>query len=151
MKLAPLFAVALLAGCSTASHPVVSTARKAARSTATFAGKTAVVTTKTAVQVAKTGATAAGKVASATTSAAVKVAQAPFVIFKDKHSGKTKQIPWEKGMTVASAGLLAKMSPPVAAFQVLRGQEILKGNPQLSLQPGDIVVWLASSAGAGLL
>ena len=150
MKLAPLLAAALLAGCSTVSHPI-STAGKAASSTVKFAGKAATSATVTAVRVAKTNATAAGKVASATTGAVVKVAQAPFVLFKDKNSGRMKQIPWEKGLTVASAGHLAGMSPPVAAFQVLRGQQILTGNPQLSLQPGDIVEWLARAAGAGRL
>jgi hypothetical protein len=150
MKLAPLLAAALLAGCSTASH-TVSTAGKAASDSVSLAGKTAASATGAAIQVARSGASAAGQVARATAGAAIGVAQAPFIRFKDKASGRTQQIPWEKGMTVASAARLAKLAPPITAFQVVRGQEILKGNRQLSLQPGDIIERLASVAGSGSL
>ncbi len=151
MKLAPLLAATLLAGCSTAMHPV-STAGNAASGAVTLAGKAATSATGTAVRVAQTGVTVTGKVVGATTSAVAKVAKAPFVIIKDKLSGRTKKIPWEKGLTVARAGVSAGLKPPAAAlFQVVRGQEILKGNPQLPLQPGDVVEWFGSVAGAGRL
>ncbi len=146
MNVTPLLAAALLAGCSTASHPV-STAGRVVKGTAALTGKTAA--TATAVQVVATGATAAGKVARVTAAGAVKVAQAPFVVFKDQQSGRTKQIPWNKGLTLASAGQLAGMSPPLVGLQVVRGKEILPGNPGLSLQPGDVVRWFDRARSAG--
>ena len=106
MKLAPLLAIALATGCSTASHPV-STAEKVAHGTVTLAGKAATSATGTAVQVTKAGVAAAGKVASATTGAVAKVAKTAFVILKEPASGKTKQIPWAQGLTVARARQLA--------------------------------------------
>ena len=150
MKLAMLLAVALLAGCSTASHPV-STAGKVAGDTVTLAGKAAASATGAAVQVTKAGVTAAGKVASATTSGAVTVAKTPVVILKEQAFGKTKQIPWEKGMTVARARQIAGMTTRVATYQVRRGQEILKGDAQLLLQPGDVVERLARTTSTGSL
>ncbi len=148
MKLVPLLVAVLLAGCSTASY-TVSTAGKAASGTVSLAGTTAASATGAAIQVARSGATAAGQVARTTAGAAIRVAQAPFIHFKDKASGRTQQIPWAKGMTVASAERLAKLATPITAFQVLRGQEILKSNRQLTLQPGDIIERLASAAGTG--
>ena len=148
MKFALLYAVALLTGCSTATHPV-STAGKVASGTVTLAGRTAASVTGSAVQVTKASVTAAGKVASATTSGVVKVAQTPFVIFKDKSSGKSKQIPWEKGMTMASASKVAGTTTRVVAFQVRRGQAFLKGNSQLLLQPGDVIERFARTASTG--
>ena len=150
MKLAPLLAIALATGCSTASHPV-STAEKVAHGTVTLAGKAATSATGTAVQVTKAGVAAAGKVASATTGAVAKVAKTPFVILKEPASGKTKQIPWAQGLTVARARQLAGMTTRAATFQVRRGKEILKANSQLLLQPGDVLERLTSTVRAGPL
>gem|GEM_PF-4090174 len=68
-------------------------------------------------------------------------------MFKDKLNGTTREIVWREGMTLAQASQLAGLNPQIAAFQVLRGTDVLKVAGSFRLQPGDVIELVANRVG----
>lgn len=145
---------ALLIGCSIASDSV-STAGKTAAGGIKFAGRTAASATGGATKTA-TGAVgtvgdvlqssvkAASGVVNATSDAVVGVVKAPFVVFKERKTGKRKEVQWENGLTLDQALEKSEVVASADTVRVRRGERVLKGRPDLKLKAGDVIEFKSS-------
>ncbi|MBM3839142.1 MAG: hypothetical protein FJ398_14480 [Verrucomicrobia bacterium] len=155
-----LVVAATLCGCC-ASH-IVSSAGDTAAGAVKGAGKTAASATRTASKTAASavgtagkvvhsGVTAAGQVAKATVGAAADVATAPFVIFRDTKTGKSRRVPCHDGMTLASALKEAGVNAELDSISLVRGADSFRPGGSFALKPGDVIELTAKGGAPALV
>ena len=134
--------LALHGGCL--AYKAVTAPVKLAATTVIVAGETAGAVVTSTGKLAISAVNATGNVGSTGIDAAAKLAQAGMVTFVDVSTGTIVRVPWQQGMTLASAGDAAKVDIARRAIDVLRAGKIIYSASKLAgegaaLASGDVV------------
>lgn len=126
------------------AYHVVSAPVKLAATTVVVAGEAAGAVVTTTGRVAVSAVKAAGNVGSGGLDAAAQLAQAGMVTFADGATNSVVRVPWQEGLTLASAGDAAKLRVAQRSADVVRAGKVVYSSTRVSgegavLAPGDVV------------
>lgn len=139
-----LVAVAGLGCGGCVVYHAVATPVKLAATGVVVAGETAGAVVTTTGKVAVSTVKAVGTVGSGGIDAAAKLTEVGMVTFVDAASGTVVRVPWQQGLTLASAGDVAKISMARRTVDVVRAGKVIysasRGNGAgAELASGDVV------------
>lgn len=137
-----LLACATQGGCLV--YKAVTVPVKLAATTVIVAGETAGAVVSSTGKLAVSAVNATGNLGSGGIDAAARLAQAGMVTFVDASTGTIVRVPWQEGLTLASAGNAAKVELAKRAINVLRAGKVIYSASKLSgegapLASGDVV------------
>ncbi len=145
MARAAMVAVLVSAWSGCLVYNAVTMPVKLAATTVVVAGETAGAVVATTGKVAKSAVNAVGNVGSGGIDSAAKLTQAGMVTFVDAASGTVVRVPWQEGLTLASAGDAAKVSLARRTVDVVRAGRVIysasrnSDAPRAAVASGDVV------------